>query len=124
MEHALYTTMQLQAPGPTFFTLFPAQAVQHVLAVPSFFMLTSMSPVTPIDQSDARAAEAARGHFDRSSHGGKVRVVLGQAMDSIDEVRPVTDLYAIVAQSSMNPPHGRVVVRPVGSVLVSIALQT
>lgn len=50
-----------------------------------------MSPVTPIGQSDPRAAEAAKGHFDRSSHGGKVRVVLGQAMDSIDEVRPVAD---------------------------------
>ncbi|CAN0139374.1 unnamed protein product, partial [Pylaiella littoralis] len=37
-------------------------------------------------ESDARAAETARGHFDSSEHGGKIRLLLGRAMDGIDQL--------------------------------------
>ena len=40
----------------------------------------------PTDQSDARAADTANGHFGSSEHGGKVQLVLGNAMDRIDQV--------------------------------------
>eukprot|EP00903_Cladosiphon_okamuranus_P012916 g12059.t1 len=37
-------------------------------------------------EADVRAAETARGHFASSQHGGKIRLVLGKAMDGIDEM--------------------------------------
>ncbi|CAM9681989.1 unnamed protein product [Scytosiphon promiscuus] len=37
-------------------------------------------------ESDARAAETARGHFASSGHGGKIRLLQGPAMDAIDQM--------------------------------------
>ncbi|CAM9468449.1 unnamed protein product [Ectocarpus sp. 12 AP-2014] len=37
-------------------------------------------------ESDARAAETARGHFASSRDGNKIRLLLGQAMDTIDQL--------------------------------------
>ncbi|CAM9242219.1 unnamed protein product [Ectocarpus sp. 12 AP-2014] len=37
-------------------------------------------------ESDARAAETARGHFASSRYGNMIRLLLGQAMDTIDQL--------------------------------------
>ena len=48
-----------------------------------YFVIFAFSPLS---QADARAAETAMSHFKDSSEGHKIELMLGKAMDSIEQV--------------------------------------
>ena len=62
------------------------------------FVADFFAPLVDLSyQSDERAAETAMRHFADSKHGGKIRLLLGKAMDSIDQAMDSQRSYCIDA---------------------------
>lgn len=73
---------------PSFFYFFSISCHRPCLSLSRWHLLGVLCfPSRRTDQSDARAADTAKGHFASSDHDGKIRLVLGKAMDGIDQVK-------------------------------------